>query len=179
MINCCHKPVRCANVTASYLSRLWYRFHQLLQGNSSALLPPPREACAALAFRSVKKEIEVNIVVKIGAFLKRKNIAHTNWWRRKILKNLRWVFLEAPTKMKALTIFTAIQWTELIFAFELRLTKTVGKQPKKTRASRRILHVASWLDQVVFDQYLRGMGSRGVQALIFPGLSSAISFTAA
>ena len=107
------------------------------------------------------------------------NIAHTNWWRRKILKNLRWVFLEAPTKMKALTIFTAIQWTELIFAFELRLTKTVGKQPKKTRASRRILHVASWLDQVVFDQYLRGMGSRGVQALIFPGLSSAISFTAA
>ena len=75
-MNCCHKPVRCANVTASYLSRLWYRFHQLLQGNSSALLPPPREACAALAFRSVKKEIEVNIVVKIGAFLKRKNIAH-------------------------------------------------------------------------------------------------------
>ena len=72
MINCWHKPVRCANVTASYLSRLWYRFHQLLQGNSSALLPPPREACAALAFRSVKKEIEVNIVVKIGAFLKRK-----------------------------------------------------------------------------------------------------------
>ena len=77
-MNCCHKPVRCANVTASYLSRLWYRFHQLLQGNSSALLPPPREACAALAFRSVEKEIEVNIVVKIGAFLKRKNIAHTN-----------------------------------------------------------------------------------------------------
>ena len=34
-----------------------------------------------------------------------------------------------------------------------------------------ILHVASWLDQVVFDQYLRGMGSRGVQALIFPGLN--------
>lgn len=42
-----------------------------------------------------------------------------------------------------------------------------------------ILQVASWLDQVVFDQYLRGMGSRGVQALIFPGLSSAISLTAA
>lgn len=46
-------------------------------------------------------------------------------------------FLEAPTKMKALTVFTVIQCKELIFAVELRSTKTVGKQPKKTRASRR------------------------------------------
>lgn len=46
-------------------------------------------------------------------------------------------FQEAPTKMKALTVFTVIQCKELIFAVELRSTKTVGKQPKKTRASRR------------------------------------------
>lgn len=64
------------------------------------------------------------------------------------------------------------------FCIWAAVNKNRPQAAQENSCFEEILHVASWLDQVVFDQYLRGMGSRGVQALIFSGLSSAISFTA-